>query len=42
MAPSEALHLSLAGIELVDPDGVRVDLGGLRGVHVLVLMRHRH
>lgn len=40
MSPSE--RLPLAGIELVDPTGGTVDLGGLDGVHVMVLMRHRH
>jgi len=40
---SEQVHVPLAGLVLVDArSGNAVDLGGLLGVHVMVLMRHRH
>ncbi len=35
--------VSLAGVTVTDAhSGASLDLGTLRGVHVLVLMRHRH
>jgi len=40
---AEQVHVPLAGLVLVDArTGDAVDLGGLAGVHVMVLMRHRH
>lgn len=39
----EQVRVPLAGVTLLDArSGDQVDLGGLTGVHVLVLMRHRH
>lgn len=43
MANVETMSVRLAGIELVDAStGRHRDLGGLDGVHVVVLIRHRH
>ena len=43
MPRAEQVHVPLAGLVLVDArTGDTVDLGGLAGVHVMVLMRHRH
>jgi len=40
---AEQVHVPLAGLMLVDArTDDTVDLGGLAGVHVMVLMRHRH
>lgn len=43
MPRRERVTIPLAGIEVVDAatDAAR-DLGDLPGVHVMVLMRHRH
>lgn len=39
----ERVRLPLAGITLTDARGSEpVDLGALRGVHVLTLLRHRY
>ncbi|HEX8498747.1 MAG TPA: hypothetical protein VF661_16230 [Actinomycetales bacterium] len=35
------VRVPLTGLEVLGPDGP-LDLGAARGVHVLVLMRHRH
>jgi hypothetical protein len=43
MASVDTTAVRLAGIELVDAStGHRRDVGDLDGVHVMVLMRHRH
>lgn len=43
MPAVEDLDLSLSGLAVIDAaTGTSRDLGGLRGVHVMVLMRHRH
>jgi hypothetical protein len=43
MPESEVVHIPLRGIHAVDASTREpVDLGGLRGVSILVLMRHRH
>jgi len=43
MPRSEQVMVPLAGTELVDAaSGEPLDLGRLGGVHVLVLIRHRH
>lgn len=43
MPELETVSIPLHGIEVIDTStGGAVDLGGLRGVSLLVLMRHRH
>lgn len=43
MPRREQVIIPLAGIEVVDAaTGTARDLGDLPGVHVMVLMRHRH
>ncbi len=43
MPDVENVALPLAGITLTDAaTGNQLDLGHLDGVHVIVLMRHRH
>jgi hypothetical protein len=43
MPAREDLDLSLSGLAVTNAaTGESCDLGDLRGVHVMVLMRHRH
>jgi len=43
MPELERVSIPLRGVEVVDAaTGDVVDLGGLDGVSILVLMRHRH
>lgn len=43
MPGAESVTISLSGIELTDASNGRpVRLAALGGVHVLVLLRHRH
>lgn len=43
MPPTEDVTIELSGIELTDADsGSTVPLAQIRGVQVLVLLRHRH
>lgn len=43
MAQRRQVRVPLDGLSLTDArHGTSVDLGALRGVHVLILMRHRH
>jgi hypothetical protein len=43
MTRSHDTAVNLAGLSVTDANsGTTLDLGTLRGVHLLVLMRHRH
>ena len=43
MPAREDADLSVRGFTAIDArSGETYDLGGLQGVHVMVLMRHRH
>lgn len=42
MPLAEQVSIPVGDIVLVDTAGQRVPLASLTGVHVLVLMRHRH
>ena len=43
MPQPEDVAINLTGIQLTDAESGRLmPLAGIRGVHVLVLLRHRH
>ncbi len=42
MPRAQSVHIDVSDIVLSDAEGGAVPLASLTGVHVLVLMRHRH
>ncbi len=42
MPSAERVDVDVSKLTLVDPEGRDVSLSTLTGVHVLVLLRHRH